>query len=105
MPLTLDDLKQRDMTAMARIKALIERNRNPVACSQDQFEAWLDAPKPDLFKRRAAEVLQTMRIMRLIAADRGGNPGWEVARQMPRMNEYLKQAKAEAAQQALRRAA
>lgn len=91
-PLAL--LKQRDMTAMARIKALIEANRNPIIRSQDDFDDWMNEPKTSLFKRRAAEVLHTMRVMRLIAVDRGGNPGWEVARQMPRMDEFMSLARA-----------
>lgn len=82
---------------LPRIKALIESNRNPRVCSQDQFEDWLNGPKTSLFKRRAAEVLHTMRIMRLIAEDRGGNSAWEVARQMHLMNAYLKLARDEAA--------
>lgn len=108
MTATITLLKQRDMTAMARINALIEANRNPAVSNHDEFDAWMDEPKAYLFKRRAAEVLKTMRIMRLVAAETGGNPGWEVARQQARFEGFMKQARAEilrAGQPALRRAA
>ena len=41
--MTLPLHQQRDMTAMTRIKALIEANRNPRIMSHDEFDAWMKA--------------------------------------------------------------
>lgn len=44
--------------SLPRLRALIERNRNPRIMSADQFTAWVEGPKVDLFIRRAAECLE-----------------------------------------------
>ncbi len=44
--------------SLPRLRALIERNRNPRIMNADQFTDWLEGPKVDLFIRRAAECLE-----------------------------------------------
>lgn len=77
----------------SRLKAIIERNRNPRVTSEDEFDAWIMAPKASLFKRRAAEVLWAARAMRMILAEQGRNYSHTVAVHLARMDELMNMAR------------